>query len=744
VLKLKAKAKILDKHKIDGKLKMSEAHYKDLVDNSGIGILIDDEEGQFKYFNKRFAKIFGYSMAEMKGQCIESLVHPDDVEWVMKRHVDRIAGKRRRSRYEFRGIQKDGSIIYLEVNTSTIKEDGNVIGTRSYILNITERKRVEQALIKSEEKYRAIVEDQTEMICRFNPDCTLTFVNESYARYWGKAPGELVGVNFLTLIPEQEHEKVQKHFNSFSPANIIKFQEHAVISGTGDIGWQQWSNRAFFDDEGNIVEFQSVGWDITERKQAEEKLRLLSSAVEQMREGLAVSDLEGSLLFLNNAFATIHGYTSEELVSKHLSIFHKHEQIPSVEAANRQLRETGEFSGEIWHVRRDGTVFPTLMKNSLLRDESGIPIGMVATVRDITEGKRAEEAIRESEERFHAIFEQAPYSIVLIDAETGALVEFNEGAHENLDYTREEFEKLKISDFEVIESAGDVAKHIEKIIMEGADTFETKHRKKGGEIRDIQVITKAVFISGRDYVQSIWRDFTQHKQAESEADAYRTELQSLSTRLMNTLEEERKRISQELHDEMGQALTAIAINLSTLSNSMKSEGDVQIKERLTESIEIVQSMSKSLHELILQLRPSILDDLGLIPTLCWYLNQFEHRTKIAVQLRTSGMKSRVPGEIETAIYRIIQEALTNVAKHAKAVNIHIVIDRKRTGLKLVIQDDGRGFDLKILTKVSLRKRGVGLLGIRERLFSVNGKLNLSSEKGKGTRLEVMIPLGEKS
>ena len=123
---------------------------------------------------------------------------------------------------------------------------------------------------------------------------------------------------------------------------------------------------------------------ITERKQTEESLRLLSSAVEQSTEGVAISDLGGNLLFVNNAFATMHGYTPEEIAGKHLSIFHTHEQMPSVDAANRKMQETGKFGGEIWHVRRDGTVFPALMHNSLLRDEAGDPIGMIGTLRDIT------------------------------------------------------------------------------------------------------------------------------------------------------------------------------------------------------------------------------------------------------------------------------------------------------------------------------------------------------------------------
>jgi len=128
--------------------------------------------------------------------------------------------------------------------------------------------------------------------------------------------------------------------------------------------------------------------------------------------------------------------------------------------------------------------------------------------------KRVEEALGESEKRYRALFEQAADSIALVDAETGALVEFSERAHENLGYTREEFRKLKIPDFEIIESAGEVKKHIEKVIGEGADTFETKHRTKAGDIRDVHVNCRAISFGGRQFVQTIWRDITDRKRSE--------------------------------------------------------------------------------------------------------------------------------------------------------------------------------------------------------------------------------------
>jgi len=159
-----------------------------------------------------------------------------------------------------------------------------------------------------------------------------------------------------------------------------------------------------------VAELEAVEF---ERKRVKRQLKLVSTAIEQSTEGIAISDLGGNLLFLNDAFAAMHGYAPDELVGKHLSIFHTPEQAESVEAANRQIRETGKFSGEIWHVRRDGVTFPTIMRNSLFMDEEGKPIGMIATLRDITERVRFEEeraqaeraareqtrALRESERR---------------------------------------------------------------------------------------------------------------------------------------------------------------------------------------------------------------------------------------------------------------------------------------------------------------------------------------------------------
>ena len=145
--------------------------------------------------------------------------------------------------------------------------------------------------------------------------------------------------------------------------------------------------------------------EIAERERAERRLRFLSSAVEQSDEGIALIDLDGELLFVNQAFASIHGYEPAEILGKHFSIFHTPEQMRAVEEAVKEMRETEHFRGEIWHVHRDGTAFPALMNNSLLRGDTGEPIGFIGTLRDITDQLKVQEALRLSEVKYRLLFD---------------------------------------------------------------------------------------------------------------------------------------------------------------------------------------------------------------------------------------------------------------------------------------------------------------------------------------------------
>ena len=188
--------------------------------------------------------------------------------------------------------------------------------------------------------------------------------------------------------------------------------------------------------------------EVVEPGRLEERMRLISLAIEQSSEGIAVIDLDGNLKYLNDAFAKMHEYSAEELMGKNLSIFHTPQQMPSVEAANRQIKETGSFQGEIWHVRRNGTIFPTLMQNTLIRDDAGKPIGIIGTIRDISDMKQANEALREGEEHYRTLVEAASRSgqaIVLVqdtDQMEAACVFANDAASGITGYGQDELARI--------------------------------------------------------------------------------------------------------------------------------------------------------------------------------------------------------------------------------------------------------------------------------------------------------------
>ncbi len=207
------------------------------------------------------------------------MVHEED-RAVVQEQAERILSGQDVQPIEHRIFRKDGDMRWVR-NTLVPHYDphGRLLSYDGLVRDIHERKRVEQALRKSEARYRSVVEDQTELICRFLPDGILTFVNEAYCQYFGKKPEELIGHRFMPLIPEEDQETVQKQFTSLSPEMPVVTYEHRVVMPEGQIRWQQWSDRAIFDEQGRLVEFQAVGRDITERVQAEEALQRSSEEI---------------------------------------------------------------------------------------------------------------------------------------------------------------------------------------------------------------------------------------------------------------------------------------------------------------------------------------------------------------------------------------------------------------------------------------------------------------------------------
>lgn len=220
----------------------------------------------------------------------------------------------------------------------------------------------------------------------------------------------------------------------------------------------------------------------------------------------------------------------------------------------------------------------------------------------------------------------------------------------------------------------------------------------------------------------------------------REQLRALNQKLTEVQEAERKQLARELHDEMGQALTAISINLATIVQELPPNCANDFLERLIESKMLADQTLEQIRELSFNLRPAMLDDLGLVPTLRWYLKRYEKRVNLSVDLDTSDFQGRLPADFETTLYRVFQEALTNVSRHAHATHVELELRQRDGRVFAQIRDDGCGFDMLRVFNQEMPSSGTGLLGMRERVILLGGTFKIHSEPGIGTQVLIEIPL----
>jgi PAS domain S-box-containing protein len=381
-----------------------ERKFRSIVEHSRDGVILLDERGAVVEWNRGQEQITGLKREQ-------ALARPLwDVQFQLLPEQRQGPAVYAEFRANVLGLLKDGQPPRLsqlweyEVQRSdgacrTVQESVFPIKTGTGFMagcicrDVTALKQAEEALRESEERYRFLIEKQGEGISIVNAEEQFTFCNQVAEEIFGVPPGKLVGTSLKDFTTPESFDVVRRQTERRRAGERDTY-EIEIVRPDGEKRQLLVTSTPWLDKDGQFIGSFAIFRDDTGRKQTEKRLRLLSSAVEQSSEGVAVSDLAGALLFINKAFANEHGYEPDELVGEHLSIFHTPEQMPSVEAANEQILKNGEFSDEIWHTRRDGSVFPALMHNSLLRDEAGDAIAMIGTLRNITERKQTEETLR--------------------------------------------------------------------------------------------------------------------------------------------------------------------------------------------------------------------------------------------------------------------------------------------------------------------------------------------------------------
>jgi PAS domain S-box-containing protein len=411
---------VTDRKRAEEALRESERELNAIYEAMRDGILIADvETRQLMRANPAVLRMFGYSEEEMLRLSVSDIHPKDALPEVLKGFTEQALGQRYLAP-DLPCLRKDGTVFFADVPVARMMYRGRPCMAGMF-RDVTERRRAEEALRESEARYRAVVESQTEMICRFVPESTLTFVNDAYCRFFGKSREELIGRSFLPLIPEEDRAETVRHFAPVSADRPVVDHEHRVTMPSGEVRWMHWTNRGFFDDQGRLVEFQAVGHDITDRKVAEDALRQSEANYRAIfnaaNDFIWVYDLTTrAILDANESMCRAFGYSREEVRGLTIRDISAREGIPTAErVAERHERfiRDGRLGPFEWLAKdRQGRKFwceANLKVVNLQGHDRAL-----AVVRDISERKKVEEALRQSEENYRLLFEESMLGIAVV------------------------------------------------------------------------------------------------------------------------------------------------------------------------------------------------------------------------------------------------------------------------------------------------------------------------------------------
>jgi PAS domain S-box-containing protein len=519
---------VTSRRKTEEQLKESEEKFRSMFESSGVGIGIATTEGVIIDANPALLSMVGFTREEARGSKLQQHIHPDDIERITEARKMMIATGTPNIQFEARFRHKDGHYFWMVQTASSVRDvDGKPLYTVAILEDVTARKEAEEALRNSEEKYRELVEKATSIILKIDRQGRIVSFNEYAERFFGYSRDEVTGKGFLDTITPRT-ETTGRDLSELMAAvvahpELYKTNVNENVKKGGERVWVQWNNTVSRDERGNPVGLLCIGTDITERVRAEEALteseETFRSVLENAPIGMTVTHPDGRWVKVNKALADMLGYNVSELVG---DAFYDHlhpEDAKRVEELRRPLIEGGKdfYSVETRWIRSDKSIAVSEINASVVRDSAGKPLFTVAQIEDITQRKEAQEALRESEARFRAIFESAAIGIGIASPDG-----YNIGSNET--FRR----MLGYSDTELLHTP--ILEHVapedrEKVLAARAPLVEGRVKEFQAEVRYITKGGDRIWVNltaslVRDtegkplYIPTLFEDITERKRAE--------------------------------------------------------------------------------------------------------------------------------------------------------------------------------------------------------------------------------------
>ena len=584
-------------------------------------------------------------------------------------------------------------------------------------------------------------DDTTKLIMNSALDAIICMDNAGVIILWTKQAEKIFGWNeeevkgkplSEIIIPMRYREHHIRGMNHY-----IKTGENKVLNKVIEIEGLNRDGKEF-PIELTIVPIKQNGSeffcaflrDISVRKKVEEELRnsemRYRSLINQATDAIFLTDLKGNFLDVNESLCMLTGYSKEEVLSMNSAELLEPEHLKAKPIPFDRFKAGEHIYMDRRVLLKNGNIIDMEVNSKKIGDDM-----ILGIARDVTGRKKAEEQIVKNEQKYRALIEQASDPIMVTDFK-GNFVDVNTRLCDTFGYTKDQLLKLNIK------SLIDPKQLKEKPILfdllaTGQQIFsERRMMRRDGSFIDVEANVKKV---DDNHVMAIARDVTERKKVEKELEKSHKQLRRLSTHLETVREEERGNIAREIHDELGQQLTGLKMDLASLSKKISSENK-PAHNKIASMMSLLEVTMKTVRHISSELRPGILDDLGLTDALNWQSQEFEKRTGVHCQFKSKLKIRTFEKNLSIGIFRIYQETLTNVARHAKATKVNTLLEVDRDSITLKVQDNGKGFNESEIKN----KNTLGLIGMRERAIMFGGTISIESRKRKGTIVTLLVPL----
>jgi len=704
-------------------------------ENSLDAMMIGSQDGRIHAANSAACKMLGRSEKEICRLGRNGIVEQN------KQLIEAVRKRRESGNFfgELTFIKKDGTSFTGEVSASVFTNSDGREFTTLIIRDISERKKSERKFFEFGERYRLLMENSGLGIGYYGLDGKILMFNQQAIINLGGKAEDYIGKNVTAVFGKEAGQIYIDRFKLvLASERPLKYEDYVNLDGKPS--WYMSTHTRILDKNGNVDGIQVIADNITQKKIAEntilEKNANLTAIFENTKDMIASRDKKNCLVAFNTPFKEIVRklYNAEAVTGLNtLKYLKKKDEIKWNGILNDVLNGIVYKSEFDWDFGNGDIRTYTISYQPIILN--GEIIGTLETNRDITESKRADDKIREGYLYARSLIEASLDPLVTINI-AGKITDVNVATEKITGLKRE---NLIGSDFADYFENPDKAKTGYKTVFSEGEVKDyplTVLHKSG---RRIDVLYNAtLFKNEYGEVQGVFaaaRDITKLKKTEEELRKSKKMLEKLNQHLLEVRENERNQIALNLHDDLGQKLTAINLDIAWLKSRIGVQSK-SVREKFEEMSSMIKETVESIRETSSLLRPAILFDLGLVPAIKSQLGKFEKQTGIKCHFYFKPEEFDIEERVALILYRILQESLTNIARHSGASATEIDLVMLKNKIEMIIEDNGKGIAKDKVNSLE----SMGIAGMKERVKSANGKIIIRGENGAGTRIEVKIPL----